>query len=91
MESQKWIGRSHLAEVRQPVPLVEIANDRRILIENHQGVCSYTTERINVRVMFGQICIYGDRLHIVRMTREQLVICGAIQSVSLERGAKNGR
>lgn len=79
-----------IQEIRKPVPLVEIANDRRVLIENHQGVCSYTDEKIHVRVAFGQVCVSGKGMRIVRMTREQLVICGAIGNVALEKGGKHG-
>ena len=75
-----------------PVPLVEIAGERRILIEHHLGVRSYTEEMVRVRVRYGEIQVCGRDLCIARMTREQLVICGTIDAVQLVRiGDKNGR
>ena len=66
-------------------PIVEIAGEHRVLIENHHGVAAYGKERILVKVKFGSICICGCNLEIARMTKEQLVICGIIHSVGLQR------
>lgn len=70
------------------LPLVEIAGERRVLIENHQGVTQYGRQSIQVRVKFGQVCICGAELELARMTKGQLVISGRIDSVSLLRGCK---
>lgn len=67
------------------VPLVELAGDRRVLIENHFGVREYSRERIGVKVKFGLVVVSGQGLELSRMTRQQLVIRGMVDSVSLER------
>ncbi len=85
----KWISREAVSRGIAPVPLVEIADDRRVLIEHHQGVQSYTGDRIAVRVRYGQIRIAGSGLCIARMTKEQLVICGRIQGVDIVRSGGN--
>ena len=66
-------------------PIVEIAGECRVLIENHLGVAAYGKERILVKVNFGTVCIAGCNLEILRMTKEQLVIRGTIHSVGLQR------
>ena len=66
-------------------PIVEIAGDRRVLIENHFGVKGYSSERIIVKVKYGFLCICGCGMEIVKMTREQLVIHGKINEVALQR------
>jgi len=66
-------------------PIIEISGDRRVLIENHQGVAAYGSEKILVHVKFGSVCICGCNLEMLRMTKEQLVICGRIDSVALQR------
>ena len=68
------------------VPLVEIAGDGRVLIENHRGVVLYDTCMIRVRVKYGQIHICGSELRIAQMTRHQIVIVGRVDSVALCRG-----
>lgn len=70
------------------LPLIELAGDRRVLVENHCGVTEYGTERVCVKVKFGQVCICGQALQLAKMTKSQLVICGRIQSVELFRGCK---
>lgn len=66
-------------------PIVEIAGDRRVLVENHGGVRAYSTEKILVNVNYGAVCVCGCGLELIRMTKEQLVIRGRIDSVSLQR------
>lgn len=68
-------------------PIVEIAGDRRVLIENHFGVKEYGTQRITVKVKYGCVCICGCGLELMRMTKEQLVICGRIDCVTVQRRA----
>ena len=68
-------------------PIVEIAGDRRVLIENHLGVKAYGRERIVVKMKYGTVCVCGCGLELMRMTRDQLVICGRIDVISLQRRA----
>lgn len=67
------------------IPLVEISDDRRVLIEHHRGVVTYGSCEICVRVRYGIISVIGTGLNLARMTRDQLVICGCIDAVRLLR------
>lgn len=72
----------------EPVPgktLIEILDNRRVLIENHCGVNEYGDSMIRVKVKAGDICVYGCRLELARMTKEQLIISGIIEGVKLNR------
>ena len=73
------------AEPMPGQPIVEIAGDSRVLIENHFGVRGYSRERIVVNVKYGCIHVCGCGLELMRMTREQLVIRGRIDSVTVQR------
>lgn len=85
-------------EIRQPaqlrevtdgvlpgVPLVEISGTGRVLIEHHRGVVAYGCNEIRVRVRYGLLAVCGSGLNLARMTKDQLVICGCIDGVSLLR------
>lgn len=65
--------------------IVEIAADRRVLIENHKGVVQYSGTRIGVKVSFGQIVVCGCGLELVHMSGEQVVISGRIDEITLVR------
>ena len=65
--------------------IVELTGDIRVLIEHHRGVSQYSRERICVKVKWGTVCISGRELELTHMRREQLVIRGRIDAVSLHR------
>lgn len=80
--TEEWI---ETLEAVPGQPLIEIAGEKRVLIENHLGIQDYFPHQILVNVKFGQVRICGNAMEIVKMTKEQLVICGTIQSVSFCR------
>ena len=67
------------------VPIMELAGDNRVLIENHGSIIEYGHEKIRVVVKYGQLCICGQRLVLARMNKAQLVISGRIDSISIIR------
>lgn len=93
VQNKHWMqrladGADLSGETLPGVPVVELAGDRRVLIERHGGVTEYSRERIRVKVCFGQVCICGCALELTRMTRDQLVISGRIDGVQLLRRGK---
>ena len=93
MEKGNWFQKiadsaDLLAEPLPGMSIVELAGDGRVLIERHGGVTEYSRERICVKVRYGIVCVRGCGLELSRMTREQLVITGQIDSVQLQRRGK---
>jgi sporulation protein YqfC len=67
------------------LPLVEIVDVGRVLIENHLGVTQYGDHSICVKVKYGSIEVSGSNLILSRMTKGQLVISGVVDCVRLLR------
>ena len=67
-------------------PVVEIAGENRVLIENYGSVRAYSPQKICVRVKYGTVVVVGCELELRRMAKEQLVISGRIDGVNLQRG-----
>lgn len=67
------------------IPIVELAGDRRVLIERHNGVTEYSPQRICVGVSYGVVSIIGRELKLMRMSKEQVVICGRVDEISILR------
>lgn len=65
--------------------VVEITGDNRVLVEHHRGVREYSRESIGVNVKFGVVQICGRCLQLRCMTKDQLVISGKIDGVTLKR------
>lgn len=76
-----------LTEPTPGVTLVELAGDKRVLIENHGGVTVYGHREIRIRVSYGMLCVQGTNLELARMSKQQLIITGCIECVSVFRGA----
>lgn len=72
-------------ELLPGVPVVELAGDRRVLIERHGGVTQYSDVCIAVKVRYGLVRISGCALELTHMTRQQLVISGRIDRIELQR------
>lgn len=65
------------------LPIVELVGQRRLLIENHEGVLAYGTNEIKVRVSYGCIVVAGNKLQLLEMSRVKLAICGRIDGLQL--------
>ncbi len=68
------------------VPIVEMAGNQRVLIENHNGVAEYCGTKIVILVKLGKIVVTGSNMEICHMSCHQLIIVGSIDTVSVERG-----
>ena len=66
-------------------PVIEIGGDNRVLIENYCAVREYSPQKICVQVKYGTVVVSGIQLELRRMTKEQLVIAGRIDGVTLQR------
>lgn len=67
-------------------PIIEIAGNRRVLIEHHKGVSEYEKTRIVIISKQDRITVSGSELEIQQMSQHQLIISGCIETVSIERG-----
>lgn len=67
-------------------PILELCGDRRIWVENHNGVLEYSLERIGISVRYGSLVIHGTELCLRRMQGQMLVITGSIERIELVKG-----
>ena len=67
------------------VPLIEIAGESRVLIENHCGVTVYSCNEIKIRVSYGYVCLVGRGLQLAHMSRHRVTVVGVIEKVVLDR------
>lgn len=70
------------------VPIVEIAGDRRILVERHEGITEYCHNQIGVKIAYGILIISGCNLKVTKMTKQQLIIFGDIDCVKICRRSR---
>ncbi len=71
------------AELVPGVPKLTLSGGSEVLIENHEGLKSYTRDLIEVRGRNMLMQIRGEDLELTAMTRNELVIKGIIVAVEL--------
>lgn len=64
--------------------LIEILGRGRVLVEHHRGIVGYSQESILVGTTYGSLRVDGRDLRLCCMSREQLVIAGAVEEIVLE-------
>lgn len=83
MGKRHQTGRSERENPLALLPIVELVGHNRLLIENHQGVLSYATEEIKIKVSYGCVIVAGINMQLLEMSRVKLAICGRIDSLQL--------
>ena len=80
-----WVmaGADLQSESAPGTTLVEIFGVKRILIENHRGVTSYSRSDICIRTTYGLLSVSGEDLSLASMSKQQLIVTGCIACVSL--------
>lgn len=65
------------------LPIIELVGQNRLLIENHQGVLSYATNEIKIKVSYGCVLVAGVNLQLMEMSRVKLAICGRVVTLQI--------
>ena len=65
--------------------LVEICDQRRVLIEHHFGLMNYGDSEIAVKVSYGSVRVSGNNLKIRYLSKEKIVICGCVDEIALDK------
>ncbi len=73
-------------ELLTKAPLVELTGQSRVLIENHFGVLAYSTQEVQIKVSYGKLSIAGQKLQLLQLSADQLVIFGSIETLRLMGG-----
>jgi len=71
-------------DVSLDVPRVVVLGDLGVLISNHRGLIQYSPERIVVGVGKGQIAIWGDKLEVEEVSKEDMAVRGLIRKVEMD-------
>ena len=72
------------ADIKPGVSILEMINNERLLIEKHKSVIGYTADKIVISMLYGQLYVSGQGLHLAKLGRDQLVINGKIQSITVQ-------
>lgn len=81
---RRQAGNSFLAgDLNMLVPRIEIQGDRRVILENHDGILEYGTEIMRVKCGRMVVKICGEGLELGSVSLNDLAVTGRIISVEL--------
>ncbi len=72
-------------DVIMDMPRVSICGDKEIYVENHKGIVEYTDICIRIKMNDGIISIFGNKLRIITLETERMVINGDFERVEYEK------
>ncbi len=70
-------------DVMLNLPMLHITGSERLLLENHRGLLEYARDRIRVATTAGAVIIEGEGLTIRSVGRDDLLVTGAIRTVTM--------
>lgn len=68
-------------DVVMDLPKLTLLGDVQLLVENHQGIISFSEGRIVIQTAKGHLTIEGDTLMVGAVDRESIVVTGRILAV----------
>ena len=63
--------------------IIEVFGDNRILIERHGGITAFDESCICIKTSYGSVQISGNNLKVDCMSKEQLIINGDFDSLTI--------
>ena len=63
------------------LPRLTLTGTRQILIEQHRGLTRYSSDGIELALQKGSVRLAGQKLRLVAMDREAVLIAGEIREV----------
>ena len=68
-------------EVVMDLPKITMFGDRNLLVENYKGIIEYDDNKIRINTGKGIIKVTGEKLVIMEITQEDLMIDGDIDTL----------
>lgn len=70
-------------DVMLGMPRMVLCGGRRMLMENHQGIVEYGSERLRVKTAAGVVVVEGEGLTLASLGETDLMVTGEIRRIEL--------
>ncbi len=78
---------ANVLELQQDImlnlPLLHLTGSERLLVENHKGIAEFDSTHVRIRAARGSVLVQGEELRVGSMGRDDILITGCIQSVTV--------
>lgn len=70
-------------DIMLDLPLLHLTGGQRLVVENHKGIAEFDSAHVRIRAAKGSVLVQGERLLVGSVGRDDIVITGNIQSVTM--------
>lgn len=67
------------------LPRITLIGDSQLYLENHRGIIQYTSERIRVSILGGQLEILGQEMFLKNIKPDEIAVHGTINQLSFAK------
>ncbi len=65
------------------VPLITQIGNKKVIIENYKSILGFLEYEIKVSTSLGTLKVFGDKMKMIEMTSDTLIIVGKIEKIEL--------
>jgi len=69
-------------EIALDLPLLTATGRNEVAIENYKNLIEFSEEKIRLQTSEGIVTVEGERLKLSQITTENVLVCGAIVSIT---------
>lgn len=84
-KESKWRRIGRLLEIPEEAAFgslkLTLLENRELLVENHQGIVTYTEKKVKIKVSTGWLMVTGENLNLNNLQSEQILLRGKIMSL----------
>lgn len=76
-------------ELMTKVPKITLTGNHSILVENHGGILSFSSEKVCLKCCYGEMEIWGQDLQLRLLKKDEIEAEGEIHAVSYSKGRED--
>lgn len=66
------------------LPIINMAGNQKMVIENHEGIVQYTDSQISIKIKKSLLIVEGVELKILQYAKDEIMIKGKIITIKFQ-------
>ena len=70
-------------DIMLDLPSINIIGDEELVLVGHKGIIEYTDEHVRIKTTIGIVKVYGQKMLLKEVSKENIVVAGKIREVKI--------